>query len=146
MLLRLLVGLVMLGGLLPQKGQAMWAKLQDAELIAQSSVIVMAELIGETQITLPAQDTALRLGVLQVTETLQGSGLPPFLLLVLPSATGLRSSTDIVYHSGQRGVWFLRPSPAAGHGLYLADHPQRFLSAAESQAQIATIRQLLTTR
>lgn len=65
------------------------------------------------------------------------------LLIVLPATTGMRSSTDIVYHKGQRGVWFLRPAPAVGQGFYLADHPQRFLPATEAAEQITALRQRL---
>jgi hypothetical protein len=111
MLLRLLVALAVVGMvLLREESQAMWAKLDDAELITQSSVIVMAELLGETQITLPPQRTALRLGVLQVMENLRGTGLPSLLLLVLPSAEGPRSSRTSPIRRGNAAYGSCVPS------------------------------------
>ncbi len=122
----------------------MWARLTDAELIAKSDVIVMAELIGQTRVTLPPAQAPVSLGVLQVEEVLKGDPHRSLLLLVLPSPKGPQSSSDIFYRKGQRGLWFLRPRKAGAVGLYLADHPQRFLSMSTKHAdQIEAFRKTL---
>ena len=122
----------------------MWVKMTDSELVEESSVIVMAELIGETLVTLPTDEARLRLGVLQVAEFLKGDSHQMLLLLVLPAHKGLALSTDIDFHKGQRGLWFLEER-APGGGLYLANHPQRFLSEEGNADRIGTMRETIET-
>ena len=110
-----------------------WAQFSEAELIARSEVIVVAELTG---VTASPDRTAASFGVLLVEEVLRGaiSSSSNELLLMVPSPGGLRSSSDIFYRRGQRGLWFLRArTPGAEGGPYLADHPQRFVSAADNR-------------
>ena len=122
------------GGLLlyMQVGSSgMFAKMSDADLIARSDVIVEAELIGQTRVTLSPSEAPLTLGVLRIDEAFKGVRDESLLLLVLASPDRLRSSSDISYQKGQSGLWFLR---ARAPGLYLADHPQRFLAATNATA------------
>ena len=136
------------GGLLLPEGDtyAMWARLTDKALIAKSDVIVLAELVGQTKVKLASEGAILLLGVLQVEEVLKGDPEQTALLLVLPSPEAPRASTDILYHKGQRGLWFLRAVKPGEMGLYSADHPQRFLSATEAADRIEGFRRDLQTQ
>lgn len=112
---------------------AMWEKLTDAELVARSELIVRGELIGTTRFSPAAGQPALWLGVIRVDEMLKSSAGANVVLLSLPSPERPVSSSDTTYRKGQQGLWFLRPRPPEGSGVYLADHPQRFVPARESQ-------------
>jgi len=140
--------LVLLGLLfsIPGGAHAMWARFTDAELIARSEVIVMAELIGHTRVTLAPAQASVTLGVLQVEEVLKGDAQQTLLLLVLPSSEGPQVSTALFYHKGQRGLWFLRARAPGEVGLYLADHPQRFVSATDAADRLALLRKTLQTQ
>ena len=111
----------------------MWERLTDEKLIEKSEVIVLAELAGQTRLMPSPDGPALWLGALRVEETLKGDSQQTVRLLLLPSPEAPRSSSDILYRDGQRGLWFLRARPPGGDGLYLADHPQRFLAAAQAE-------------
>ena len=104
--------------------QAFWQQMSAKELYEQSELIVIAELIGHTNIKLSPDNTPLRLGILRVEDTLKSESHHAFLLLVLPSPLEPRVSTDIFHQMGQRGLWYLRVHDS---GLYMADHPQRFV-------------------
>lgn len=54
--------------------------------------------------------------------------------------------SDLSWAPGDRGLWLLRVRPGAETGLYLADHPQRFVPAATGAARIETLRKALTRR
>jgi hypothetical protein len=126
----------------------MFARMSDAELVAKSEVIVQAELIGQTRVTLSPSEGALTLGILRIDEAFKGAKDESLLLLVMASPDRPRSSSDISYQKGQRGLWFLR-SRAPGQGLYLADHPQRFVSATDGAALEAmrkTVKNLLQSK
>lgn len=125
---------------------ASWARMTDAELIAQSDVIVVGELVGETRVKLQSERETLRLGVISVQEVLKGDPNQNIVLLVLPSQEGLRLSAEILYHKGQRGLWFLRLRSAKEVGLYVADHPQRFLSPTSEAQRIEAFRDALGKR
>lgn len=119
---------------------AMWAKYTDAQLVQSSELIVIGEMIGQTQVTL-TKEIKLNIGVLQVKEVLKGDKQKTSVVfLQLPTSGKMRSSTDISYKKGQKGLWFLRSRPET-KGIYLADHPQRFISM-EAQQQIRNFRQL----
>ena len=121
---------------------AMWAKLSDTELIEKSDVIITAELIGQTQVDINQAEFVV--GVLKVEEVLKGDKGLAVILLALPSSESPRSSTDIFYKDGQKGLWFLRERNAKGEtGMYLADHPQRFVSEKHADAQVEIIRNIL---
>lgn len=126
---------------------ASWAPMTDEELCARSDVIVAAELIGETNLRVSADDAAeLTIGILKVTESLRPDSLSAYLLLVLPSSAGPISSSDLHYRNGQEGWWFLRESPVVASGLYLADHPQRFVSAAEDPKRMKRLREIIESK
>lgn len=128
--------------LLPITSYGSWAEFSDIELVNQSDVIVNAELIGQTQVTI--NQFKYVIGVLKVEGVLKGDKNQAVILLALPSTEGPRSSIDIFYENGQNGLWFLREQKAKGEtGMYLADHPQRFVSEKQADAQIAIIRNIL---
>ena len=136
------VGLFMAAG----DTYAMWARLTDKELIAKSDVIVLAELVGQTKMKLASEGPVLLLGVLRVEEIFKGDPEETAVLLLLPSPEAPRASTDILYRKGQRGLWFLRVRKPGEMGLYLADHPQRFLSTPEAADRIEAFRRELQTQ
>ncbi len=129
----------------PYKANAMWVALTDTELIQQSDIIVIGELIGQTQVMLMACQERLSLGVLQVKEVLKGDKAQTLLLLELPSPEVPRASTDISYKKGQKGLWFLRVRNPGEIGIYLADHPQRFLAIEQMADQIEVFQKKLKT-
>lgn len=122
---------------------AMWIRLSDAELISTSDLVASAELIGHTSLRVAADHPRLVVGVLRVDEVLKGDPGITVALLVLPSSDGPRASTDLVYRKGQRGLWFLRARDEKNAGLYLADHPQRFVPLHQT-ARIDALKRLLT--
>lgn len=126
----------------PATTNAMWVKLSDTELIEQSDVIITAELIGQTQVTM--EQSKIVIGVLEVGEVLKGDKNKAVILLALPSTEGPRKSDDIFYKTGQKGLWFLREQVTEGEaGFYLADHPQSFISKEHADDQIKAIRKIL---
>jgi hypothetical protein len=106
-----------------------FARFSDADLVDRSEVIVVAELIGHTQLTLAPSRAVTTYGVLQVREALKGAvpASNALLLLEQPTPGGPISSSDIRYRVGQSGLWFLRVRTPGDVGPYLADHPQRFV-------------------
>jgi hypothetical protein len=138
-----LVLIIVLGFIISlQTANAMWVKLSDTELVEKSDVIITAELTGQTQVDI--NQAKFVVGVLKVEEVLKGDKGQTVILLALPSAEGPRSSTDIFYKDGQKGLWFLREQKAeSGTGIYLADQPQRFVSEKHAVAQIEIIRNIL---
>lgn len=128
-----------------QNANAMWVKLSDTELVEKSDVIITAELIGQTQITISQSKNVV--GVLKIGEVLKGAEGLTIILLALPSTEGPRSSTDIFYENGQNGLWFLRERKIRGDaGIYLADQPQRFVSEKQADAQIEIVRNILNKK
>ena len=124
------------------RADAMWVKLSDAELIDKSDIIVGAELIGHTQLRVAPDRPKLTVGVLRVDDVLKGDTGITVALLVLSSPDAPRSSTDLVYRKGQKGLWFLRVRDQKDAGLYLADHPQHFVPL-QHAAQIDAFKRLL---
>ncbi len=123
----------------------MWVKLSDEELTEQSNVIITAELIGEVPIMI--NQAKFVIGVLKVEEVLKGDRDQTALLLALPSSKGVYISEDIFYKKGQKGLWFLRERKTEGEaGIYLADHPQRFLSMEHASDQIKAIRKIMKNK
>ncbi len=115
---------------------AMWFRMSDAELLAQSDLVATGE-IAEAR-----PDGRL---VLRIAECLKGCGAFAQALLAGPAAGAPRSSTDLIHHVGQKGLWLLRAHPqAAGEALYLADHPQRFVPA-DQAGRIQLLRGLLAS-
>jgi len=123
--------------------QAMWVRLSDSQLCAQSEVIVTGEIIGQTEVKRSDDEQSLWLGVLQVDEVLKGDTQLTVLLLVLPSPKGPTASNAITYSKGQKGIWFLRARTPEETGLYLADHPQRLVPAADAGDRTGAIQKII---
>jgi hypothetical protein len=128
--------------LVPAITNAMWVKLSDIELVKQSDVIITAELIGNTQVTINQAKTVI--GILKVEEVLKGDKNQTVILLALPSHEGPLKSDDIFYKTGQNGLWLLRERKTKGEsGIYLADHPQSFITMERAGGQIKSIQKIL---
>jgi hypothetical protein len=122
---------------------AMWSGLTDAELGEQSDVIVLATLARIEQQAMSGS-RALEIGVLDIHEVLKGPANLREVRLAQPAANSPRSSADIRYKVGQKGLWFLRPYPhAADPALYGADHPQRFIPEEEAVSRLPYFRELI---
>jgi len=123
---------------------AMWAELSDAELVERSPLIVAGTIVGTTRLGLPAGAGALTVGVIRVDAVYKGSPDGEVVLIALPTPRpGVWSSGEITYRPGQDGLWFLRPRGQGTAGLYLADHPQRFVERARMDATLERLRPLL---
>jgi hypothetical protein len=122
---------------------AMFASLTDAELLQNSSLIVEAEYLGQSEVRLGAQGSGASLGVLRVRDVLKGEVPGGVVLLAVPSPQRPVSGSDIVFKPGQSGWWFLRDASDGSKGVYLADHPQRFLAAGGDPARIASLKKAL---
>lgn len=131
---------------------AMWAMMSDAELLLQSDLIVIGTWQGTTAAPAAATPTptpgtvAPSVGAVAVNEVLKGPSATTRVLLVIPAAGALRSSSDIHFSMGDHGLWLLRKQPGGAAGLYLADHPQRFVSTATGAERIEILRKLLRLR
>lgn len=128
----------------------MWAPMSNDELVRSSDLIVFGQWMGQTALEVPAAGgtapIAVAFGVIAVEQVYKGqAGLGP-VLVATRSPTALRSSDEINYRAGQRGLWLLRRKPGdlstGSAGLFLADHPQRFVAAGDS-ARLAEIKKRL---
>lgn len=125
---------------------AMWTQYSDAELFDSSEVIIKARLIGAAEVKLSAEQGSMVLGVLQVDQVLKGEQGTRVILLALPPRGGPVSSSDLIYREGQEGLWFLYQRLRGDKGIkgvYLADHPQRFVPAKDVDERLKTMRKLL---
>jgi len=127
----------------PTRLNAMFAALSDRELIDTSALIVQAEFLGQTDVQFGPSGGSMSVGVLMVQEALKGGLQGKIVLLALPSSAKPVSSSDLLYRPGQTGLWFLRLPSDVPKGLYLADHPQRFISSASGHAKIDSFKLLL---
>ncbi len=136
---RLLVFVVVwIGSGLVDVPEALWIRMTEAALLAGSDVIVLAELIGHTRIQRAADAAPRWLGVLRVEQVVKGDPGLTTLLLVVPVQAQV--STDIVYHRGQRGLWFLHLYAPDEIGFYAANHPQRFLAEPQASERLEALR------
>lgn len=134
--------LLCLASLVPGGVHATWASLSETQLLARSELVVIGELIGHSEVVLSEGASALNLGVIRVDEVLKGPEGMSIAYLALPRAKGPAVSTDIHYRTGQQGLWYLR-ARGSGQGVYLADHPQRFVPATAASDRIRALRTLL---
>lgn len=132
-----LVAIAALGALVGGEVQAMFARMTDGELFERSELIVTGTLIGSTRLKSGGLDQLV--GVIKVDETLKG---PPatVALIELPTPGRPVSSSDLRFDVGQSGLWYLRLANAGEVGLFAADHPQRFVAAADSRAAVDALR------
>lgn len=121
----------------------MWAQMSDEELVANSQLIVIGEWLGQSQVVLEAGANVQGIGVIVVSEVLKGSLDSGFTLVQRPATGGLRSSSDLNFERGQIGLWLLRAKPGGTQGIFLADHPQRFVSAGKDATRIAALKRLI---
>jgi hypothetical protein len=119
--------------------------MSDGELLQSSDLIVLGTWAGPAEIGLSAApaETRLNLGAVVVDTVFKGPPGQTLALVVVPAGDRPRRSTDLFYRPGDRGLWLLRSRPGVPSGLYLADHPQRFLPEATEAARIRTLRQAL---
>lgn len=110
------------------EGWAMWAPLTPENLKA-SALIVRGEILAVSPIRLSPQLAPMAVAVLKVEQGIRGAA-DAVVLLVVPAPGAPLASDGVSVRVGQRGLWFLRLYPD-GEGLYLADHPQRFVPEAE---------------
>ena len=121
----------------------MFAPIPDRDLVEKANLIVQAEYLGQTEVNLGPQGDSLWLGVLRVTEVLKGAAKETVVLLAVRSPALPISSSDIVCRPGQTGLWLLAARPGGPKGVYVADHPQRFVPAPGGQARIDSLKKLL---
>lgn len=115
----------------------MWEKLSDADLVAKSELIVRGDLVGTTRLEVPGQGP---LTVAGVRIRGQYKGAAQTLVLVLqPSPERPVSSSDIRHPASSDGLWFLRPRPGGPAGVFMADHPQRFVSEKDDPKRFAAL-------
>lgn len=123
------------------------ARFSDPELVAHSDLVVSATLVRIERQAEPGSASVGETGLLEVHQVLKGTGQPRSVRLVLPAAGMPRSSSDIHYAIGQKGLWFLRATPDGdGRPLYRADHPQRFLRAEEAAPRMRYFQDLAKAR
>ena len=120
--------------------EAMFVKLSQSELLEQSDLIVVGELVGRESIDVAGSEAPLMLGVIRVAETLRGAPGKSVVFIALPGQK-FALSTDLMHRDGQRGLWYLRLRNPDDQGLYAADHPQRFVPIEQAAAQIEALRQ-----
>lgn len=139
----LLAGLLGLLGPWPEAG-AMWQGMTDAELQQQSTLVIDGEWVGDA--AWPARADGARLGVIAIKTVLHGSADGSLAFVLRPPSSRPVSSTDLNFRRGDRGLWFLKRAPAAdAAGVYVVDHPQRFLrEGTDNAAAIAAWRQRLS--
>jgi hypothetical protein len=125
----------------------MWVKMSDTELLQHSDLIVMGTWQGQaSQPHAAAGHSVPNVGIVAVSEVLKGPAATARVLVVVPAPDAPRSSSDLHYRIGDKGLWLLRKQPGEKADLYLADHPQRFVPAATDAAHIEVLRQLLLRR
>lgn len=121
----------------------MFAPYSDRELLEKSDRVVRGEFLGQTEVRFGGQAGTLWLGVVAVREVLKGNPQESVLLIAVPSPTKPVSGSDIVFRPKQEGLWLLAARPGGPVGIYVADHPQRFVPSDGGQAKIDALRALL---
>ena len=122
--------------------QAMWARMTDAELVAESALIVLGR-VAEMRVG-EGPDTAPRtVGVLAIEAVVKGAPDMVEVLIAVPQPGAPLSSTDLVIREGQDGLWVLRAIDGDGDATHAADHPQRFVPRPEAASRVEELRSLL---
>ena len=121
------------GAVLTGGAFASWAGMTMAELVDASDVVVVGEVVDvRPALSLSEEGVDKDIGRVSVREVLSGGIVDDEVMVLFPSERAkVRTSVDITYKVGQKGVWFLRKKPASAKGqvksIYLADHPQRLM-------------------
>ena len=127
--------------LVSNSSSAMWAGLSDTQLVKSSNLIIKAKYEGLTNLTLNKEQ--LQLGVLKVIDTLKGNKQEIVLIrLRIPPANFPRSSNEISFQMGQKGMWFLKRDNQL-EGIYEIKHPQRFIPEQQFKNRLPAILKLL---
>jgi hypothetical protein len=122
----------------------MWAAMSDEELLRVTDLAVFGRWVGQTSaLKVGGQSPTHDIGAIEVDEVLKGPQGLTLALVAAPAMQGPRSSTDILFRRGARGLWLLRKRSGPESGLYLADHPQRFVAESGNAQRIAALRKLL---
>lgn len=124
----------------------MFAAMGDDELIQRSDLIVIGEWVGQSGLQWPGTAGRIEIGAISISEVLKGPASAALALVATPAPDGPRTGSDIIHRRGDRGLWLLRVRPGAEAGLYLADHPQRFVSATAEPGRIEVLRKKLQGR
>jgi len=123
----------------------MFAQMSDEELIRRSDLIILGEWVGQTPLQIAGTAENLVLGAIVISEVVKGPSANSIALIAIAPAAAPRSGDDLSYRRGNRGMWLLRQRPGST-GLYLADHPQRFVSAHDNGVRIETLRRIAGQR
>jgi len=141
---RIGIWLVVLLGLAPTLGGAMFAKMSDEELIRRSDLIVIGEWVGHASLRLANSSEPMEVGAISISEVLKGSPDQSLALVAVRASGAPRSGAEINYRRGDKGLWLLRQHQESGaKGIYLADHPQRFIPDTGGAERIKEIRRTL---
>lgn len=141
---RIGIWLVVLLGLAPTLGGAMFAKMSDEELIRRSDLIVIGEWVGQSSLRLANSSESMEVGAISISEVLKGSPDQSLALVAVRASSAPRSGAEISYRRGDKGLWLLRQHQDSGaNGIYLADHPQRFIPDTGGAERIKEIRRAL---
>lgn len=119
---------------------AMYAPLSESEL-AQSDVIALGEYVGDAALRTDPGAPPMRLGVIRVDEVLKGRHADGVVLLEVESPMPVRRSDTLTFRPGQKGLWYLK-AKGGMPGVYLADHPLRFVPTDRAAAPAQKLRAL----
>jgi hypothetical protein len=114
--------------------------LSPEELARQSELIVVGEFLGRDRVQIASGASPIDVGVIKIQTSLKGDRTLTVALLALPALrpNGLVGSADIVLKVGQQGLWYLKRKQ---EGLYVVDHPNRFVPMAQAEARIRALQQ-----
>jgi hypothetical protein len=124
----------------------MFASMSDDELIQRSDLIVIGEWVGQSSLQWSNTTARIELGAVSIGEVLKGPAGLTLALVAAPLSGGPRSGADVIYRRGDRGLWLLRARPGMNSGVYLADHPQRFVAEGSGSGRIDALRKKLPRR
>lgn len=126
--------------LLPINSYGMWMGVSDAQLIQQSALIVKANYVGATTITVNKQ--ALRLGVLSVKSTLKGNPQEVIFIQLTVTPKGFpQRSDDINFSVNQKGLWMLQKTTL--NGIYKVNTPQHFIPEQQLKTRLPLLLPLI---
>ena len=118
--------------------QAMFARMGEDELLAASAFVVVGTLVRQEP-SIAGGETR-QVGVIEVEFVLKGGSNLATVRLALPDASQPVASDAITYRVGAKGLWYLRELGSGDPPIYAADHPQRFVPAAEAADPIDRLR------
>lgn len=124
----------------PTGAGAMWARYSKEQLIEASDLIVVGAMTSITSLVRPSDGVERTIGIIEVDSVLKGPRETKIVWIDLPQQDMPIKSTDIGYTIGQQGLWFLRLLKPKSDGIYVADHPQRFVPYDRAGPQIEALR------